>query len=327
MVGVAFIYFKYAGISRVVTPHIDILVEVRLPVTHDDQSFYRSPINRDIVQFDRFNHHIDAFAAYLLNCSIHIVIGITKEPEISISFTKQYLVRSGYAPVGCVDKYISGIIWVGGFCLVVCSILIERFFRNNGGRKGVVLFAVVLFASPGCGNCKFGTVEKIQIGIVGILLVYQITVTRYIANLHVADFYFFRHRIVLSQKHGYLRHHAGHIDACGCGCCREITFVSAAFRIVYGAQLRHSLSGRRSRLNLYLSQIGQRHIAGGQRAALPVESGAVDIRTLRHGIQFLRQFGRLVDDGGEIIYSRADSKIEQPAVVNVQRPVGSGIII
>ena len=75
------------------------------------------------------------------------------------------------------------------------------------------------------------------------------------------------------------------------------------------------------------SKIGQRHIAGGQRAALPVESGAVDIRTLRHGIQFLRQFGRLVDDGGERIYSRADSKIEQPAVVNVQRPVGSGIII
>ena len=64
----------------------------------------------------------------------------------------------------------------------------------------MVLFAVVLFASPGCGNCKFGTVEKIQIGIVGILLVYQITVTRYIANLHVADFYFFRHRIVLSQN-------------------------------------------------------------------------------------------------------------------------------
>jgi hypothetical protein len=76
-------------------------------------------------------------------------------------------------------------------------------------------------------------------------------------------------------------------------------------------------------LNLYLSQIGQRHIAGGQRAALPVESGAVDIRTLRHGIQFLRQFGRLVDDGGEIIYSRADSKIEQPAVVTFDQMTGA----
>ena len=78
MVGVAFIYFKYAGISRVVTPHIDILVEVRLPVAHDNQSFYRFPINRDIVQFDRFNHHIDAFAAYLLNGRIHIIISVAE---------------------------------------------------------------------------------------------------------------------------------------------------------------------------------------------------------------------------------------------------------
>ena len=327
MVGVAFIYFKYAGISRVVTPHIDILVEVRLPVTHDDQSFYRLPVYRDVVQLDRFNHHIDAFAAYLFNGRIDIIIGITEESEISISFTEQYLVRSGYAPISCVDKQISGIIRVSSFCSVVRSILIERFFRNNGGWKGMIQFAVVLFVSLGCGNGHFGTIEEILFGIVGIQPVYQIAVAWYIANLHVADFYFFRHRIVLSQKHGYLRHHAGHIDACGCGCSREATFVSAAFRIVYGAQLHHSLSGRRSRLNLYLTQIGQRHIAGGQRAVLPVESGAVDISTLRHGIQFLRQFGRLVDDGGEIIYSRADSKIEQPAVVNVQRPVGSGIII
>lgn len=98
MVDIILIYFEYAGISRVVTPYIDILVEVRLAVTHDNQSFHRLSVYRDVVQLDRFNHHIDAFAAYLFNGRIDIIIGITKESEISISFTEQYLYVVGTPP-------------------------------------------------------------------------------------------------------------------------------------------------------------------------------------------------------------------------------------